>query len=61
MIDLHCEYSTLRFISLYVIILSRMHFRVNSHSIATSMSKNKLVEGGAKFEIELTNPQTLSS
>ena len=33
---------------LYVLIMSRTHFRVNPHSIVAWMSRNSLLEAGAK-------------
>ena len=35
----------------YVLIMSRTRFRVNPHSIVASMSRNSLLEAGAKSEI----------
>ena len=35
----------------YVIIMSRMSFRVNLHSIVAWMSRNSLLEAGAIFEV----------
>ena len=36
---------------LYVLIISCMHFRVNPHSIVAWMSRNSLLETGAKSEV----------
>ena len=36
---------------LYVLIMSRMRFRVNPHSIVASMSRTSLLETGAKSEV----------
>ena len=36
-------------ITLYVLIMSRTRFRVNPHSIVAWMSRNSLLEAGAKF------------
>ena len=42
MIELFCEYLPVQCIWLYVIIMSRMHFRVNLLSIVAWISKNSL-------------------
>ena len=39
---------------LYVFIMSRTRFRVNPHSIVAWMSRNSLLEAGAKSEGEVT-------
>ena len=39
---------------LYVLIMSRMSFRVNPHSIVALMSRNSLLETGAKYEVQVT-------
>ena len=36
---------------LYILIMSRTHFRVNLHSIVAWMSRNSLVEAGTKSEV----------
>ena len=36
---------------LYVFFMSGTRFRMNSHSIVASMSRNALVEKGRKFEV----------
>ena len=36
---------------LYVLIMSRKRFRVNPHSIVARMSRNSLLEAGAKSEV----------
>ena len=55
MIELCCEYLSVRYIWLYVFIMSCMHFRVNSHSIVAWMSRNSLLRIGAKlFDIQAT-------
>ena len=41
-------------ISLYVLAMSRTRLRVNPHSIVASMSRNSLLEAGAKSEGEVT-------
>ena len=40
MIELCCEYLSVRCIWLYVLIVSRTHFRMNPHSLFAWMSKN---------------------
>ena len=44
MIELCCEYLSVRCIWLYVFIMSRTRFRVNPHSIVAWMSRNSLLE-----------------
>ena len=39
---------------LYVLVMSRTRFRVNPHSIVAWMSRNSLLEAGAKSEDEVT-------
>ena len=39
---------------LYVLVMSRTRFRVNPHSIVAWMSRNSLLEAGAKSEGEVT-------
>ena len=39
---------------LYVLVMSRTRFRVNSHSIVALMSRNSLLKAGAKSEVKLT-------
>ena len=48
---LSCEYLSVRCIWLYLLIMSRTRFRVNPHSIVAWMSRNSLLEAGAKSEI----------
>ena len=36
---------------LYVLVMSRTHFRVNPHSIVALMSKKSLLDAGAKSEV----------
>ena len=36
---------------LYVLVMSRTRFRVNPHSIVAWMSRNSLLEAGAKSEV----------
>ena len=55
MIELCSEYLSLRCIRLYVLLMSRTRFTVNPHSIAAGMSRNYLLEGGAKSEAEVTS------
>ena len=42
------------YVWLYVLVMSRTRFRVNPHSIVVWMSRNSLLEAGAKFEGEVT-------
>ena len=53
MIELCCEYLYVRCIWLYVLIMSRMCFRVNPHFIVAWMSRNFLLEAGT-IECEFT-------
>ena len=52
-------------INLFVLVMSHMCFRVNPHSIVAWMSRNSLLEAGAKSEVERlklnSNPQPFSS
>ena len=50
-IELCCEYLSVQCIWLYILIMSRMHFRVNPHSIVAWISRNSLLEAGAKSEV----------
>ena len=43
-----------RLIWLYVVVMSRARFRVNPHSIVAWISRNSLLEAGAKSEGEVT-------
>ena len=43
MIELCCEYLSVRYIWLYVIIMSRRRFRGNLHSLVAWMSRNSLL------------------
>ena len=43
-----------RNITLYVLVMSRTRFRVNPHSIVAWISRNSLLEAGAKSEGEVT-------
>ena len=54
MIELCCEYLSVGFIWLYILIMSRTRFRVNPHSIVAWISRNSLLETGAKSEVEVT-------
>ena len=49
-IEMCCEYLSVRCIWLHVLIMSRMRFRVYPHSIVTWISRNSLLEAGAKFD-----------
>ena len=51
MIGLCCEYLSVRFIWLYVVIMSRTRFRVHPHPIVARMSRNSFLETGAKSEV----------
>ena len=55
MIELCSEYLSERCIWLYVLVMSRRHFRVNAHSIVGWMSRNSLLKAGAISEGELTS------
>ena len=44
MIELCCKYLSVRYIWLYVIVMSRTCFRVNPHSIVAWMSRNSLLK-----------------
>ena len=55
MIELSCEYLSVPSIWLYVLILSRTRFRVNTHSIFAWMSKNCLLYKKVISEIEVTS------
>ena len=48
MIKLCCEYLSVRCVWLYVLVVSRTRFRQNSHSRVAWMSRNSLLEAGAK-------------
>ena len=62
MIELCCEYLSVQRILLYVIIMSRKHFRVNLHSIFAWMSINYLLEKGAKSEVVVgSNPVAVTN
>ena len=37
---------------LYVLVMSRTHFRVNPHSIVALMPRNSLLKAGAKSEVK---------
>ena len=54
MIELCCEYLSVRCIRLYVLVMPCTHFRVNPYSIVTLMSRNSLLEVGAKSEVQVT-------
>ena len=51
MIELWCEYVSVRCIWLYVIMMSRTHFRVYPHYIVSWMSRKSLLETGAISEV----------
>ena len=50
MIELSCEYLSVRCIWSYVFIMSRSSFRVNPHSTVGWISRNSLLEAGAISE-----------
>ena len=50
MIELFCEYLSVRCIWLYVFIMSRTSLRVNPHSTVAWMSRKSLLEAGAISE-----------
>ena len=54
MIELCCEYLSALSIWLYVIIMSRMRFRVNPHSMVAWMLGNSMLKTSAKSEVEVT-------
>ena len=54
MIELCSEYLSVRHIRLYVLVMSRSRFTVNPHSRVASIWRNSLLEGGAKFEVQVT-------
>ena len=53
MIELCCEYLSVRCIWLYVLVMSCTHFRVNLHSIFAWMSRNSLLETGAWYHADI--------
>ena len=53
-IELYCEYLSVRHISLYVIIMTRTDFRLNPHSILVWMSRKFLLQRDTKFEVTAT-------
>ena len=55
MIELSCESLSVRCIWLYVLIVSHTRFRVNPDSIVAQISKNSLIEAGAKSELSDCN------
>ena len=50
-IELKCGYISLRWIWLYILVISRSRFRVNPHSIFAWMSRNSLLENVAISEV----------
>ena len=54
LIDQSKNFSPISEKRLYVLIMSRMSFRVNPHSIVALMSRNSLLETGAKYEVQVT-------
>ena len=54
MIGLSCEHLSQWCLWLYVLAISRTHFKVNPHSIFTWMSRNSLLEPGEICEVEVT-------
>ena len=54
MLELCSEYFPVRCIWLYILVMPRTPFRVNPHSIFALMSRNSLLEAGAKSEGEVT-------
>ena len=40
--------------TMYVLVMSRTHFRVDPHSIVAGISKNSLLEAGTKSEVYVT-------
>ena len=54
MLELCSDYFSVRCISLYILVMPRTRLRVNPHSIFAWMSRNSLLEEGAKSEGEVT-------
>ena len=54
MLELCSAYFPVRWIWLYILVMPRTPFRVNPHSIFTLMSRNSLLETGAKCQGEVT-------
>ena len=50
MFEHNCEYLSVPFISLHVLVMSHTHFTVNPHSIFAWMSRNSLLKKGAVSE-----------
>ena len=65
MIELCCEYFSLRIIWLYIIIMSRTHFRVIRESIVAWMSKKTLLQQTRNLKLKWlqldSNPLPISS
>ena len=49
-----CNMQYLRQIRLYVLVMSHRRFRVNPHTIVAWVSRNSLLEAGAKSEVCMT-------
>ena len=54
-----CEYLSVRHIWLYVLIMSRAHFRVNPHSIVAWVSRNSLLKTDTISEVLSDIPATI--
>ena len=54
MLELCSDYLSVRCIWLYILVMPRTRFRVHPHSIFAWMSRNSLLEAGAKSEGEMT-------
>ena len=54
MTELCWEYLSVRYICLYILVMSRMRLKVNPEFIIAWMSRNSLFEAGNKFEVKLT-------
>ena len=54
MIEPTSEYFSARSIWLYVLVMSRTHFKVNPHSIVAWMSRKSLLKAGAKSQVYVT-------
>ena len=50
-IEVCCEYLSVQCICIYFIIMWNRHFRVNSYSMFSWMSRNSLFEAGVKSEV----------
>ena len=51
--ELCCEYLSVRYICLYILVMSPMRFKVNAQFIVAWMSRNSLLEVGTKYEVKV--------